>query len=241
MIINIAIVDDENEFSSNLEKSLIEYFEEGSEEKKINYHIDVYSSAILFLEKCSHYNIVFMDIDLPIINGLQASKEFREKNENAILIYCTNYARFAVDGYQYQAIDYLVKPIHKQHLRMTMDKVVKSIYSLEKASIAINVEKGKRIIKQDEILYVEVKRKLLYYHINGQATLSERKSLKEAYESLDKNKFARCNHCYLVNLDYVKEFYDDYLVLTSGDTLSVSRNRKKEFQEQLTVFLGSHV
>jgi DNA-binding LytR/AlgR family response regulator len=155
-MINIAIVDDEPEFASLLESSLLEYFKEEQTRKDVPFHIDVYPSAILFLEKCSGYNIIFMDIDLPIINGLTASKELREKNQNAILIYCTNYARFAVDGYQYNASDYLIKPVNKQHLKMTMDKAVESIESMKKSSITISSDKSKKIVKLDEIQYIEV-------------------------------------------------------------------------------------
>ncbi len=238
-MINIAIVDDEPEFASLLENSLLEYFQEERLKKEVPFHIDVYPSAILFLEKCSGYNIIFMDIDLPIINGLTASKELREKNENAILIYCTNYARFAIDGYQYNASDYLVKPVNKQHLKMTMDKAVESIESMKKSSITISVDKSKKIVKLDDIEFVEVKGKLLYFHLTKDRVFVERRSLKEVSQELDSARFVRCNHCYLVNVDYVKEFDEDNVVLTSGDILAMSRNKKKEFQEKVTVYLGS--
>lgn len=238
-MINIAIVDDEPEFASLLEHSLVEYFQEERLKKEVPFHIDVYPSAILFLEKCSGYNIIFMDIDLPIINGLTASKELREKNENAILIYCTNYARFAIDGYQYNASDYLVKPVNKQHLKMTMDKAVESIESMKKSSITISVDKSKKIVKLDDIEFVEVKGKLLYFHLTKNRVFVERRALKEVSQELDGARFVRCNHCYLVNVDYVKEFDEDNVVLTSGAILAMSRNKKKEFQEKVTVYLGS--
>lgn len=242
-MINIAIIEDEKEFSSHLEQSLKDYFQEERDnqgnQELLPYHIDVYNSAILFLEKCEQYSIVFMDIDLPIINGLSASKELREKNENAILIYCTNYAKFAVDGYQYHASDYLIKPVHKQHLRMTMDKAIEQIESLHKNSVVISVDKGKKVVKIEEIIYIEVKGKLLYYHLTKNRTLIERKSLKEASAAFDEHSFARCNHCYLVNLDYVREYNEDFVFLSSGASLAISRNRKKEFQEKLNLYLGS--
>ncbi len=239
-MINIAIVDDEPEFASLLESSLLEYFKEEQTRKDVPFHIDVYPSAILFLEKCSGYNIIFMDIDLPIINGLTASKELREKNQNAILIYCTNYARFAVDGYQYNASDYLIKPVNKQHLKMTMDKAVESIESMKKSSITISSDKSKKIVKLDEIQYIEVKGKLLYYHLTKDRVLMERRALKEVSQELDGSRFVRCNHCYLVNADFVKEFNEDNVILNSGAVLAMSRNKKKEFQEKITVYLGSH-
>ena len=237
LMINIAIVDDENEFSQNLKNSIDEYFQE--KEEKVAYHIDTFSSAILFLEKCNIYQIIFMDIDLPIINGLTASKDLRSKNSAAILIYCTNYARFAVDGYQYNASDYLVKPVHKQHLRMTMDKALESLGNLNRSSIAINVDKSMKIVPVDDILYVEVKGKVLIYHLTKDRELLERKSLKEVSEILDKKKFVRCNHCYLVNLDHVSEFGEDNITLSNGAVLAMSRSRKKDFQASINLYLGS--
>ena len=104
----VAIVEDSiKDFT--LLKSYLEQYEK---ENNIEFNIQCFENGIRFLDKFSaNYDIIFMDIDMPYMNGLEVSKKIREIDKTVVLIFVTNLSQYAVNGYEVEALDYIVKPI----------------------------------------------------------------------------------------------------------------------------------
>ena len=87
-MINIAIVEDDINYQNTLKVFLERYKQERNEE----YKIDIFSNALNFLDEKKFYNIIFLDIEMPFMNGIEAAKKIRETNKNSTIIFITNMA-----------------------------------------------------------------------------------------------------------------------------------------------------
>ena len=106
-MIKITIVEDNPEQAAKLEEYILCYAAEYKEE--IN--VDIYGSGMDFLDRINVlYDIIFMDVMLPHMNGLDCTKKYRALNGKAIVIFVTNYGQYAVNGYEVDAMDYILKP-----------------------------------------------------------------------------------------------------------------------------------
>ena len=107
-MVRIAIVEDTQTDS----KTLMRYVKEYTRLVNVEVEISVFDNAVKFLDKYTpKFDIVFMDIEMPYINGMEASKKLRELDQKVILIFVTNLAKYAIKGYEVQAFDFVVKPI----------------------------------------------------------------------------------------------------------------------------------
>lgn len=236
MIINVAVVEDDDlEFKAIFEQ--IKKFV-SEENDVIDINITRFTSASLLLVGYKPvYDIIFMDIGLPGLNGFEASKQLREFDNEVILIFVTSMARFAVSGYEVGAFDFIVKPVQYANIRLKLIRALNRLKTKKDyAVIKIKTKGGVYSVNVNSIKYVEVMNRNLVYHTQ-EGDIETIGVLKNAEGELPCDMFARCNNCYLVNLKYVKSV-KDFTVIVDDKELSVSRSRKKEFLQMLGSYIG---
>ncbi len=234
MGIRAAIVEDDEKASQNL-KALLERYEK---ENKTPITITYYPDALKFLNDYKpNFDLVFMDINLPFLNGLEAAHKLRSYDPNVILIFVTDLAQYAIKGYEVNAFDYIVKPVVYEHLVSKLDKVIRIIEENDK-EIKINIKSddGYVVLSASSIRYIEVVNHVLFYH-SDLKTYSAYGSLSEIEKILPRDSFSRCNHCYLVNLKFVTAMDKDF-VFIGESKLKISRPKKKDFIDDFTKYLG---
>ena len=134
-MINIAIVDDEEKER----RLLTSYIERHFSNDKRRYNITLFDRAETFLYNYkSNFDVIFMDIELPGMNGMETSKKLRELDSVVTLIFVTNMAQFAVKGYEVQAMDFVVKPVSYYDFSLKMKRAECAISSREGADIVID-------------------------------------------------------------------------------------------------------
>lgn len=199
--------------------------------------VDAYSSATDFLKAYKGgRDIVFMDIDLPGLNGMEAVRKLRKSDDKVIVIFVTNLAHYAVGGYEVGAFDFIVKPVGYYNFAMKLRRALKRLYVMRGREVWVTTRQGKKLINVSELKYVEVMKHVITYHLKGETVVASG-TLKGVCESLEGLPFALCNRCYLVNLAFVTEINGNF-VHVGGEQLQISIPRRKEFLRCFNDYLG---
>lgn len=233
-MIHIAVVEDENRQADKLIACLKRFEEETGEQ----FEVTRYCEALSFLnEKKRTFQIVFMDIMLPGINGMEAAERLRRFDTQTILIFVTNMLNFAVKSYEVDAMDYIVKPISYERVVFKLRKAINIINSSTGRVLSISTRDGIVQLSTEDIYYIEVIQHRLFYHTSN-GNFSEKNSLKTLEEALTGNDFSRCNSCYLVNMKYIAKVDGLIITMTNGDELKISQPKRKGFMTDLGNYLG---
>ena len=235
-MIRVAFVEDEEQCVIGL-KGHIEKF---SQNTGLLFSSVWFKNGLHFLSEYEpNYDIVFMDIKMPYIDGMETSRKLREVDQNVALIFITNLMQYAIKGYEVNALDFMLKPVKYYDFEMKMNKAIEYIQKHQNDSIAIEIGDGKKKIQLSEIFYIEVHNHTLIFHTE-KGNYQTYGQLSKIEEKLKDKNFSKCNNCYLVNLRHVTETHSDFIVVGT-DKVMVSRRKKKEFMELLFNYLGGGI
>ncbi len=233
-MLRIAIVEDDEKYADLLQEYLKKYGEERSEE----FCCVVHKNAVVFLNNYkANYDIVFMDIDLPHMNGMTASQKLREVDKQVVLVFVTNLAQMAIKGYEVNAYDFIVKPVSYYDFSMKLNKIRRYLSTRVSDEISIAIGKGIVRVMTSLITYIEVLDHKLIFHTEEQDYVSYG-SLNKLETNPKMKNFARCNACYLVNLQHVRKV-EGYTVFLGSAELSISHPRRAAFLKRLSEYLGT--
>lgn len=233
----IAIVDDDKEFQTQLQKLL----ERLAEEWQLPLSTDCFDSGEEFLfEYEPKWDLVFMDIRLKDMDGMEAAARMREKDEQVLLVFITSMAQYAIKGYEVDAADYILKPLEYAEFSRKMHRIVKLLNRRrEKHYLLLEREGTKERVCTEDIWYVEVQNHKVFY-VTKEYVYEQRSSMLEAARRLESCSFARCNQSYLVNLAHVTGIEKDF-VLVHQKRVPFSRARRKDFLAAVSDYLeGGH-
>lgn len=229
---SVAVIEDEGKSLEALKRGLSRYESETGE----SFRLFQFTDAELFLTNYKpKYDIVFMDIKLPGMDGMEAAQRLRKFDENVALIFTTTMAQFAVQGYKVNALDYFVKPYTYYDLKLRLDRIVQMLKNRD-THIKIPVAGGAKSVKSTDVYYIESDGHNLTYHtVDGNFSVRSQ-PIKTLEQQLSGAGFARCNNSFLVNLRHCREINGDD-VTVGGDVLKISRGKKQEFLAKFAGFL----
>ncbi len=230
-MIDIAIVEDDRKQAASLEAHIKTY----AAEHKLDVSVSLFYDAITFLEKYSAFHIVYMDIMMPMLNGMDAAKLLREKDEKVILIFVTTMRQYAIQGYEVAATDFIVKPVAYPEFALKFTKVLSRFDWETSADIFIRTENSFVRLSPDDIHYVEVKGHHCIYH-TASGEYRQYQTMKSAEAALREHSFVRCNNFLLVNLTHVDRV-EGMTAYVGGDTLQISHPRRKAFSEAFARYM----
>ncbi|PZW44016.1 LytTR family two component transcriptional regulator [Mesonia algae] len=182
-------------------------------------------------------DIVFLDIQMPDLTGIQLSKLI---DPNVNIIFTTAYSQFAVEGFELNAVDYLLKPIAFPRFIEAVEKVKKKKTSVKETSNLHNEEyffvktdgKNKfRKVKLSDILFAESIKNYVIIHTEVEQLVTYN-TLKNIQESLPKSKFIKIHKSYIVALDKVEKT-DNYEVWINGKDLPLGDTYRSEFFKRI--------
>lgn len=236
-MLEIAIVEDEESYRNILCEYLRKYETETEEE----IHISVFTDGDEIVENyAAKFDIILMDIEMQFMNGMEAARKIRESDTSVIIIFITNMAQYAIQGYEVDALDYVLKPISYFAFSQRIKRAVGRMKKREEHYINIVSKNGVNKVAVSEIGWIESEGHRLTYHAKDQVYESTLHSMKEIEKQLEDYNFYRCNKGYLVNLAHVKAIRDGWAILTNGQVM-ISRAKKSDFQKALTTYAGETV
>lgn len=229
----ISIVEDDHAAMESLCR-MLEKFAAEYHEKVI---IRKFYNAITFLtDYKSDYDIVFMDIEMPMMNGMEAAKKLRKLDTKVILYFITNMAQYAIKGYEVGALDFIVKPVTYPQLKMKLERALVEMKRNDSEKIVISHKDGTIRIAVRDIFYIEsVGHHICYHTIYGNYEIYG--TLKGALNDIHDPLFVHCNRCYVVNIRYVREIRQQE-VLVENDRLQISRLRYQPFLQAINEYMG---
>ncbi len=231
-MINIAVVEDNQEHTAALESHIQTY----AAQHKLAVSVKVFYDAITFLEKYSAFHIVYMDIMMPMLNGMDAAKLLREKDEKVVLIFITTMRQYAIQGYEVSAYDFIVKPIAYPEFALKFTRVLDRLDLTESPDVFIRTEASFVRLAPKDIHYVEVKGHHCVYHTRS-GNYRQYQTMKSAESTLDGQGFVRCNNFLLVNLAHVDRV-EGMTAYVGEEALPISHPRRKAFSEAFSRYMG---
>lgn len=233
MTLHVAIVDDEEVARRQLRECL-DFL---SEKEGISVVAEEFSSGVALLDKYEpRYDVLFLDIEMPGINGLETAKSLRELDNAVMLIFVTNMAHYAVMGYEVEAFDFMVKPVSPYSFALKMKRALGRLCVKESDAVLIRHEGNLINVRSSDIRYLEAQGHYTLFH-TVDATYREYCTFKEAIARLNSSKFAFCNRCYYVNMSYVRSICKD-MVYLGEEGLIISRPQRRAFLAAYALYLG---
>lgn len=234
----VLIVEDSPEEADRLRCHLSHY---ASDHEGVSFTCESLGSGLEFLEKRPTADLIFMDIAMPGINGMEAAELLREKDSETPLIFVTDLAQYAVKGYQVDALDFMVKPVAYEDFSLRMDRAMRLLARKSGKTITIPTNDGTCVVALRDLLYAETFRHDVRYHLASGEVLRNRCSLVTLERELSSEGFVRIAASHLVNMARVVRVRRDSVVMSNGDELFFGRTRKKEALERLGAYIGGTI
>lgn len=161
-MIRIAVVEDNQEYSDRL----VQYLNKFAEENERRFEITVFHDGMDLMKIYkSSWDIIFMDIEMPLLDGMAAAKEIRKSDPVVIIIFVTQMAQYAVKGYEVDAMDFILKPVNYFPFTVKLQKALSIIENRKQDVVFLPMTGVTKRVPVDDILYIEVADHQLHFHM----------------------------------------------------------------------------
>lgn len=183
----VLMVEDRASDAQALERMLARYAEEHDED----FQVTRVATAMELPEDHNPYDLIFMDIGLPGINGMEAAQLLRSYDTQTPLIFVTDLAQYAVHGYQVDALDFIVKPVEYYDFALRLDRALRIARRERNDKVTIVTRDGMRVFRTSDLVFVDIMGHDLSYHLANGETVTLRGSLTKAAEQLPEESLVR--------------------------------------------------
>ncbi len=232
-IIRIAVCDDEDIMRKQLTDMIVQILSE----KEISYELEDFSSGIQLLEEIAKFQLVFLDIEMPQLDGIEVGTWIRQKNPRCQIVIASGMEERFKETYKIKATRFVSKPYNCEEIEEALQTYFDE-YCLGMATLEVYCNRNEYWIRQKDVQYISAYNSTVNVHSN-EKTYRKDISLNKVEELLEKRLFFRVHKAYIVNLKYVTD-YNDKEVLIGNVRLPLSRRQKKEFERAYMQFDIAH-
>lgn len=232
-MIRVLIAEDDPRCAIQLRQFLDSY----SQETGRTFRITHYDNGEDLVERYQpEFDLLLLDVDMPFMDGMTAAGHIRRLDPEVVIVFVTNLAQYAIQGYSVNALDYILKPLNYFSFSQRLTRALRYVKKREDAYITVAVKGGALKLEVGNIHYIERLGRQLMFHTHDGIHASSA-TLQQMEDALSGKGFARCNKGYLVNLAHVSGVRDGCAVV-QGDKLLISRGRRGPFLDALADYVG---
>ena len=223
----IAVCDDMPECAAQLKTAL-----ETWPKRPVGMTVDVFSDAdaLISAHNKSPYDVLFLDVVMPLLNGIEAAGEIRQQDKTVRIVFLTSSAEFAVDSYRVKASNYLLKPVDPQKLYPCLEELLEEVAQSAKV-LNIRSRQGIHRVELSRIEYVEASNKDVIFALSDGQTILCPDPMYTFEDRLSvSDGFFKCSRSYIVNLYRIDTYAPKEIRMRSGCRIPIARGRHKEFE-----------
>ena len=231
----ILLCDDDALIIDQLTSLINEYF---TEKKYSLPNIQAYDSGDDLLQDPEEKDIVFLDIEMPGINGIQVGRKLKKQNPDIIIFVVTSFLQYLDDAMRFHVFRYLSKPIEKPRLFQNLKDAIQ-LYNTVNCTILIETKNGVFTCNVDSILYAEVSGRKVRIHTKT-ASYDTNENMKYWSKVLDMPCFFRSHRSFIVNMKYVSRFDHNLIYLNNSScTAYLTRRKYTAFKKEYFSYIES--
>ena len=233
----LIICDDDNLFIQKLQSYLQLFFRQ--------HHLTLpeiitFTSGEELLSYTGRIDILFLDIEMPRMNGIYVGNILKRRNENIIIFVVTSYSEYLDEAMRFHVFRYLSKPLEKQRLFRNMKDALALYHSLSK-NIALETKDKILTLSVNDIVFIEANGRKIIVHTITHDYESIR-NMQYWLEALPQNCFIQSHRSFIVNLKHVSDFNHDLIHLGNGQfTAYLTKRKYTEFKNAYLLYLESRV
>ncbi len=230
-MLRIALCDDNKRYTDALKNVITEY----SDKKGIDIEIKAFSDGKEIVEAREKFDIIFLDIEMEDMNGMDTAKHIRQHDMNVPIVYVTSYSDYWRSAYQVHAFQFIVKPFKRSEIYGVLDDYFKLIHDAKEEQIRLISDDGMLSVRVNDIYYFYIKKKkeIMLQTVAGEYIVKE--NLSDIYDKLGKGQFYAPHRCCIINLRYVDRIENNYdIIMENGDFLPLAQKKKDEFLDRLS-------
>lgn len=187
-------------------------------------------------EKKEKFDLLFLDVEMEGITGLETGKRVLEFDSNALIIFVTSHSQFVPDAFRINAFQFLVKPIKQEDIEKELERAVEKIKK-NKGLYQIEHKGDVHIIEIKDILYVDVLLREVSIHTTH-GIYKKNGKLKEEIEVFQPYDFVQYSKSGIVNMENITGIEADELIMRTGEKVRMSKNYKSEVRKRLSLYIG---
>lgn len=226
-MIKTAICDDEKFFVDELQAQIKDFFLE----KRIEFRVTEYLSGKELAKHAHDHDLIFLDVKMREQDGFKTAEILRENGFSGHIIFVTIMKDEVYKAFEYEAFDYLVKPLSKTAFEHTMERFLRTLKSSGKQLI-VTRKNEQRIINLSDVLYCEVINRKINLHLSDGNIIEYYGKLSELEQKLGR-VFFKSHRSYLANLKYISGYNSNEITLENGEKIPLSRGRKDALMSAL--------
>lgn len=229
----IALCDDESADRKKVANALTAY----AQQHRLIFEIDEFEESTAFLAafRQEPYPIVFLDIYMGDVSGVEAARQICSIDKNCAIIFVTSSPDFRAEGFEVAAVHYLMKPVGYAEIETAMNRC-KRHFHLDDRFFFVLSDRRKIKLYFNDIVYIEVYGKKTLIHTLS-TTIESRTPLAEIKKSLENGPFLQCHRCYIVNATMIRGISENEFLLKNSDAVPIRKNGRQEVKDAYSDFL----